>query len=91
LVNSILNPSADIASGFSGVELQTKDGLTIHGVELSGGDPTIIQSAGGITQTVPKAKIAGRKGLGRSLMLSADQLGLSAQDVADIASYLRSR
>jgi hypothetical protein len=27
--------------------------------------------------------------LGRSLMLSADQLGLAAQDVADIVAYLK--
>lgn len=91
LLNSIINPSADIASGFGGVEIRTQDGLTIHGVELAGGDPTIVQSAGGVTQTIPRTKIASKKGLGRSLMLSADQLGLTPQDVADIAEYLRSR
>ena len=40
---------------------------------------------------VPAARIKGspRKPLGRSLMLSAEQLGLSAQDVADIVAYLK--
>ena len=91
LINSILNPSADIASGFNGTEIKTKNDLTIHGIVLAGGDPVIIQSAGGVTQTVPKSKISSQKGLNRSLMLSADQLALSAQDVADIAAYLKTR
>ncbi len=91
LINSIINPSADIASGFNGTELKLKDGLTIDGLVLSSGDPLIVQPAGGLTQTVPKARIEGRKPLGRSLMLSADQLGLAPQDLADIAAYLKTK
>ena len=49
----------------------------------------IVQSAGGLTQMIPRSKVKSRQGLNRSLMLSADQLGLSAQDLADIAAYLR--
>jgi hypothetical protein len=50
-----------------------------------------VQSMGGLTQMIPAAKIRGssRKPLGRSLMLSAEQLGLNAQDVADIVAYLK--
>ncbi len=91
LINSIINPSADIASGFNGTELKLKDGMTIDGLVLSNGDPAIVQSAGGLTQTVPKARIELRKPLGRSLMLSADQLGLVPQDLADIAAYLKTK
>jgi len=40
---------------------------------------------------VPKNRIGERKGLGRSLMLSADQLGLEPQDIADIGAWLRTR
>ncbi len=87
--NSVINPSADIASGFGGTEIRTKDGLVIDGLVQSEGDPLIVQSAGGLTQTVPKARVASRKPLGRSLMLSADQLGVTAQDLADIGAYLR--
>lgn len=91
LFNSVINPSADIASGFNGFELKTKEGLVIDGLVLSNGDPLIVQSAGGLTQTVPKARIESRKPLGRSLMMSADQLGVSAQDLADVAAWLRTR
>lgn len=89
--NSVINPSADIASGYAGTELTTQDGLTLHGVVLSEGDPIIVQSAGGVTQMVPKKRIATRKGLGRSLMMSADQLGLTPQDLADLAAWLKTQ
>jgi putative heme-binding domain-containing protein len=56
---------------------------------LSGGNPLIVQSTGGVTQMIPASQVRERKRLGRSLMLNADQLGLNAQQVADIAAYLR--
>ncbi len=90
-LNSVINPSADIAQGFSGTRLKLKDGTEIHGVVLSEGDPLIVQSAGGLTQTVPRNRIAERKGLGRSLMLSADQLGLKPQDLADLSAWLKTQ
>lgn len=89
--NSVINPSADIASGFNGTLLKAKDGTEIHGVVVSEGDPVVIQSAAGVVQSVPKNRIAERKGLGRSLMMSADQLGLKAQDLADLHAFLKTR
>ena len=89
--NSVINPSADIASGFSGTLLKAKDGTEIHGVVVSEGDPVVIQSAAGLVQSVPKNRIAERKGLGRSLMMSADQLGLKAQDLADLHAFLKNQ
>ena len=39
---------------------------------------------------IPRGLIKDRPGnLNRSLMLSADQLGLTAQDVADIVAYMK--
>ena len=91
LVRSIVNPSADIALGFEGVTLKLKAGGTIDGRLMSNNDPIVITSTGGITQLVPKDRVAGKETkLTRSLMLSSQQLGLSAQDVADIAAYLAS-
>ena len=90
-LNSVINPSADIAQGFNGTQLKLKSGDEIHGLVLSEGDPLIVQSAGGLTQTVPRNRIAERKGLGRSLMLSADQLGLTPQDLADLNAWLKTK
>jgi putative membrane-bound dehydrogenase-like protein len=89
VITAIVNPSNDIAHGYEGTELTLNDGTKVHGMILSGGNPVIVQSAGGLTQLIPAAMIKERKRLGRSLMLSADQLGLNAQQVADIVAYLK--
>jgi len=90
LIEAILAPSADIAHGYDGVEFNLKDGTVVHGLQLSSGDPTVVQSMGGLTQLIPADRIKNQKRLGRSLMLSANQLGLSAQGVADLVAYLKS-
>ena len=89
VITAIVNPSNDIAHGYEGSEITLVDGRKIHGLVLSGGNPLIVQSTGGVTQMIPASMVKERKRLGRSLMLSADQLGLTAQQVADIAAYLK--
>jgi putative membrane-bound dehydrogenase-like protein len=89
VITAIVNPSNDIAHGYDGSEITLTDGRKIHGMILSSGNPLIVQSSGGVTQMIPAAQVKERKRLGRSLMLSAEQLGLSAQQVADIVAYLR--
>ena len=89
LVRSIVNPSADIALGYEGTTVKLKGSGSIDGRLLSNGDPLVITSTGGLTQLVPKAQVTGRQvKMDRSLMLSSQQLGLGAQDVADIAAFL---
>jgi putative heme-binding domain-containing protein len=91
LVRSIVNPSADIALGYEGTTVKLKGSGSIDGRLLSNGDPLVITSTGGLTQLVPKAQVTGRQvKMDRSLMLSSQQLGLGAQDVADIAANLAS-
>jgi putative membrane-bound dehydrogenase-like protein len=89
VINAILNPSSDIAHGYEGTEVILGDGRRIHGMILSRSNPLIVQSTGGATQMVPEKLVKERKRLGRSLMLSAGQLGLTAQQVADIVAWLR--
>ncbi|NOX99762.1 MAG: c-type cytochrome, partial [Verrucomicrobia bacterium] len=89
LIDAIRNPSSGISHGFDGTEIKTKNGKVIHGILIKNSNPFIIQSMGGVTQIVPGKQIASQKKLGRSLMLSGDQLGLTAQDVADIVAYLK--
>lgn len=88
IANSIINPSSDIAHGFTAMEIRTTDNKRIHGLLLSDGDPAIVKSMGGVTQLIPADKIKSKRRMKRSLMLSGDQLGLTAQDVADIVSYM---
>ena len=89
-VQSLVHPSAEIAHGYSGSRVQLKDGKEIHGLSLSAKNPLIVQSQGGIVQVIPSNKIKSVESLGRSLMMSAEQLSMSAQDVADVLAYLKS-
>ena len=90
IATAILRPSAEIALGYEGTELRTKDGPTIQGVVIKDGDPLMIRSMGGVTQIVPANRLAGRRRMKESLMMSGAQLGLTAQDVADLVAFLRS-
>ena len=89
IAQAIIEPSKDIAHGFEGTQIVTKDGIKIDGMILADGDILIVRSMGGQTQFVPKSRIASKKKMDRSLMLSASQLGLTAQDLADIVAYMR--
>lgn len=89
IAKAIVDPSADIAHGFAGTAIQLKDGRWIDGLVIADGDPVAIRSTGGVTQRVPASAIGHRTAMDRSLMLNADQLGLSAQAVADIIEWMK--
>jgi len=89
IIRSMVDPSADIAHGFAGTELKMKDGKVVNGLVLTTNDPVMITSMGGVTQTIPNQKIAKKTKMTRSLMMSAGQLGLTGQDVADIAAFMK--
>jgi putative heme-binding domain-containing protein len=89
VARSIVDPSFDISHGFEGSAINLKDGKWIDGHIVADGDPVVIRSTGGVTQRVPKSQIASRKDMDRSLMLGADQLGMSAQDVADVVEWMK--
>jgi putative heme-binding domain-containing protein len=63
--------------------------MTIDGLMVAGGNPMTITSTGGLTQLIPADRIKAQRKLKHSLMLNADQLGLTAQDVADLVEYLK--
>jgi putative membrane-bound dehydrogenase-like protein len=89
IATAIVRPSAEVAHGFEGVELRTRDGLTIQGVLIKEGDPLMMRSMGGFTQVIPADRVTSRRRLPQSLMMSAAQMGLTAQDVADLVTFLR--
>lgn len=91
ILNSMINPSAEISHGFEASEVTAKDGTIVDGIVLTSGDPVIIKSMGGQVQTIPRSKIKSVKKLNRSLMFSADMLGLTPETLADITAYLQSK
>ena len=90
ILDSIINPSADIALGYDASHLVAADGTIIDGIVIQSGDPVIIKSIGGIVQTVPRSKIKSLTKMKRSLMFSAEMMGLTPQSLADIVAYLKS-
>jgi putative membrane-bound dehydrogenase-like protein len=91
IATAIVRPSAEIAQGFDGWELKTKDGLTIQGLLIKQGDPLMMRSMGGVTQIIPADRVATRRRMKESLMMSGAQLGLTPQDVADLVAFLRAQ
>lgn len=89
IAQAIIDPSKDIAHGFEGEKITTKDGVKIDGMVLAEGEILIVRSLGGQTQFVPKTRIASRVKMNRSLMMNSVQLGLTEQDIADLVAYLR--
>ncbi|MDQ5979429.1 MAG: hypothetical protein QG602_2403 [Verrucomicrobiota bacterium] len=89
VLGAIVNPSADIAHGYEGTTVELKDGRLVQGMQVSESDPLVVMSMGGVTQLIPADRVAKKTRLNRSLMLSAEQLGLDAQAVADLVAYLK--
>ena len=90
--DAIINPDSGVAHGYDGTTVKMKSGNRIEGISLSGGGKAkrlVIRVMGGGEVSIHPKDIAKRQELERSLMMSAGQLGLSSQDVADIAAYLK--
>ncbi len=87
-IRAIVDPNSDVAHGYDGRVVELKDGGSVYGIVSATGDPVVIKSMGGVSQMIPANRVKRINRYRESLMLSADQLGLSAQDVADIVAYL---
>jgi putative heme-binding domain-containing protein len=88
LLDSILNPSAEIAFGFEAVLLLSQDGEVYSGIVLADGDEVVLKESTGAQRPVPVGKIRVRKKLETSLMPDNAAVGLSPQDLADLATLL---
>ncbi|MDA7756717.1 c-type cytochrome [Opitutales bacterium] len=96
IARAIIHPSAGIAHGYESQEVtlepnwkERKNFWRINGIITSESDPLTIRSAGGLVQKIPSHEIHYIQPVRNSLMLSAHQLGMSVQDVADIVAYLK--
>ena len=91
IARAIVQPSAEIAQGYEATDIRTKDGVRIQGIVIKEGDPLMVRSRGGLTQIVPAKRVASRSPMTESLMYTPAQLGLTAQNVADLIAFLRAR
>ena len=96
IARAIIHPSAGIAHGYEASEVtlepnwqDRKSFWRINGIILSESDPLTIKSTGGLIQKVPSHEIHFIQPSRNSLMLSAHQLGMSEQNVADVVAFLK--
>lgn len=87
--DAVIHPTKDLAHGFTGRRIKLKNGDVVEGLLFSNSDPVVVQSTGGVEQMIPKDRIESMKAMWKqSLMLSADQLGFTAEQLVDLAAYL---
>jgi len=96
IARAIIHPSAGIAHGYEASEVTLEPNLKdrksfwrINGIILLESDPLTIKCTGGLIQKVPRRVIHFIQPSRNSLMLSAHQLGMSEQDVADVVAFLK--
>jgi len=89
IATAIIKPNAALAHGFEATQIITKDGHTIQGFSQFAGGSSILKVMGGGEVNIPRKIIKEKKSLEHSLMLSAGQLGMKPQEVADIVAYLK--
>ena len=90
LFKSIVAPSADISHGYDGSRVETTDGIVIDGIVQSKRNPMIVKSMGGVTQQIWRRRLKSETKLEKSLMFTAETMGLTAESIADIVAYLQS-
>lgn len=91
LIESILNPSADIVEGFAAHAVATKSGDAYSGVILNEtGRSVTMALMGGATVEIPRSEIESREGLPISAMPAGFGAMLRSEQLADLVAYLLS-
>lgn len=90
LLDAILNPNAAVLVGFEATMIETIDGDVITGFVVADGDNVTIKDTVGKQHSIAKDDIESRKMLKQSLMPDNAAMGLTAQEIADLATYLGS-
>ncbi|HZZ42351.1 MAG TPA: PVC-type heme-binding CxxCH protein [Tepidisphaeraceae bacterium] len=88
LLDNILNPSANIAFGYEPWIVKVKSGEVYSGFIVADGESVVIKESTGELRTLGKDQIVLRKKQALSIMPDNIALGLSAQDLADVAEFL---
>ena len=89
IYRAIILPNETIAHGYEAYEIILNDGRKIHGKGIKMSNPYIITSTGDFTQIIPEEKIKKINRLKHSLMLSASQLKIDANELIDLVEFLK--
>jgi putative membrane-bound dehydrogenase-like protein len=89
ILNSILNPSDDIAGGFAGLALETKDNGSLEGyIHRESSSEIEFVTSEGKTLKIRKRDIARRTARNASGMPDALEDALTTQELADLLAFL---
>jgi putative membrane-bound dehydrogenase-like protein len=88
LLDSILNPSAAIAFGYESWIVQTKDNQVYSGFIIADGEMVALKESTGEVRSIPAVQIKKRTRQSLSVMPDNVGLGLTAQQLADLAEFL---
>lgn len=90
LLTMILDPNHDIAAGFEGYTIETKDGNTVAGIIANENNESIVlKSPGGIIHTIMKSDVNSINPLSVSLMTEGLETLVSKGDMADLLEYIK--
>jgi putative heme-binding domain-containing protein len=89
LLDAIINPNGGIVFGYEPWTITTKDGDSYFGFLVADGEKTVVvKDITGNKHVVPVSEISSRKRQDGSLMPEPSSLGLTEQNLADLAEYL---
>ncbi len=88
LLDAILNPSAAIAHGFETWMVETADGRVLAGRILADGEDLLLQDTAGRRQVIAAEDVIARHRSSLSSMPDNVALGLSKDELSDLASFL---
>lgn len=88
LLDSLLNPSAAIAFGYETWVIELEGGRVLSGPILADGAKLVVQDLSGERVVVDATQVKSRTEQRTSVMPSVAALGLSAQDIADVRTFL---
>ncbi|MDH4297434.1 MAG: c-type cytochrome [Cyclobacteriaceae bacterium] len=89
LLDAIINPNAGIVFGYEPWIVTTKDGESYYGFLVADGEKTIvIKDITGQKHIIATANVGSRKKQEKSLMPEPSALGLTEQNLSDVAEYL---
>ncbi|WP_154856761.1 PVC-type heme-binding CxxCH protein [Cyclobacterium xiamenense] len=88
LVNAIVQPDAAIGFGSESWLIRLKNGAALYGLLQSNGPVVTVLDSQGQRFVIPASEVAEKRQVPVSLMPKPAEMGLMAQDIADIRAYL---
>lgn len=88
LLDAIINPNAAIVFGYEPIMVKTKSGQAFYGFLLSEGETTVLKDMTGKQIVIAADDIESKEKMKTGIMPNAASLGLTDQDLADLAAYL---